>query len=553
MKKLSQKDISFKTFLLAVFILTALRLILAANQMIYILPRSAPIDDDLYFDAARNITNGLWLGEYGPLTLTKYPLFAVYLACLHRLKIPYMLGNAILWIAVAALAVWAFAPLCKKNIHRLALYFALTYSPACWAGFNMRVYRDAIFPALCTLFFVMRAGRALRLKSEDIKGYTLALTGRGLGLGLSWICREDGYWLLPFGLAALITCIIYIIIYKDIPRRRAKAVLLAVPGIITGLIIFAICITNYKYYNLFKLDDFNSGSFASAYGAMTRIPGENWDALVAVPADVRYQLYENCPSFRQFEFYLEDETSQLRKAFYNPDTADYRSGSLYWAIRRSAGELGIYESRASADRFFTQLAAEVNAYRDTVPGALKERHSITPPIKSDYIIPTINQVGDEIARVLSYRGLDKAGYPYLSDSFTGLIDDWQDYLHNKSNYSAIVDTAIPYHTPLQDMVYLPRDTLVVWLFRILTTPLLLRGIFMRAKAAFKFKKYSFEKQILIIVLPGLLAMALFRLFIAAFMEVAAFGIGTSAMYLGTVWPPVLLVALLWPCLINTDR
>ena len=69
-----------------------------------------------------------------------------------------------------------------------------------------------------------------------------------------------------------------------------------------------------------------------------------------------------------------------------------------------------------------------------------------------------------------------------------------------------------------------------------------------AKGFIRFKKQSFEKQIMLFVLPGMLAMGLFRIFIISFMEVAAFDIGTYAMYLGAAYPVLVLFCVLGLCL-----
>ena len=55
---------------------TVFRLWLSYQQMMFIMPGSAPIDDDLYYNWANGIAAGRWLGEYNYLTLSKYPFFA---------------------------------------------------------------------------------------------------------------------------------------------------------------------------------------------------------------------------------------------------------------------------------------------------------------------------------------------------------------------------------------------------------------------------------------------------------------------------------------------
>lgn len=547
LSRLSKKDISAKIFVLSALLLSAARLLLAANQMVYIIPGSAPIDDDLFFNRAVSIVRGDWLGEYGPMTLTKRPFFAIWLAFLHILGIPYLVGNCLLWILRGALAVLAFRPVCRRWICRLFLFGALIFNPMTWADYNMRVYRDAIYPCICALFFICVAGRAMRINGKLSSFTAFGLAG-GLFLGLSVITREDGHWLLPFLAAAILVSLVYICRNKALSSRILRAFLSFVPVFPALLCVLTICTINYKYYGLFKLDDFTSGPFADFYGAMTRFPRE--DPLVDVPQKTREIIYDACPDFRPFKGYL-DRPGPYRTAFSNPDSGDFRSGYLYWAIRRVAGELGIYDSPKGAREYFSSLAREINRLRDRTLGTLPKRRSITPPIKSGYIVPVIKTTGQEVAGVLFYTLDTKAWCRDLSDVTTGKIDLWQDFLKRRSNYQAVENRRNPYHTPFQDFIYRAADA-VTFIYRILTFPLFLLAVFSLFRGILKFKTLGREKQILLIGLLGLLGMGLLRLVMMAFMEVSAFGIGIYGMYLGRVWPALILVNVLAPCLFEKE-
>ena len=82
---------------------------------------------------------------------------------------------------------------------------------------------------------------------------------------------------------------------------------------------------------------------------------------------------------------------------------------------------------------------------------------------------------------------------------------------------------------------------VIWVYRLITVPLLVIGIYGGTKTFIKFRNRTYQKQITAFVLLGFLLMGLFRVFIISYMEISAFGIGTYAMYLGAVFPLVLLI------------
>lgn len=53
---------------------------------------------------------GNWLGEYNYLTLSKHPLFALWLAALQKLGLPYLIAGQLLWTAAALAMAAALAP-----------------------------------------------------------------------------------------------------------------------------------------------------------------------------------------------------------------------------------------------------------------------------------------------------------------------------------------------------------------------------------------------------------------------------------------------------------
>ena len=183
----------------------------------------------------------------------------------------------------------------------------------------------------------------------------------GVGMAAAFITRKDGYWLLPFFIAAAVIGGIFVLADIDLTGRAFRLISAALPAVMTVAVVLTICSINNKYYNVFTLTDFNGGSFADCYGAMTGLSHENLHPLVAVPEDVRQRMYEGCVSFGQFEYYPEEST--IKKGYAGGRTGDYQSGSFYWALRRSADEPGIYESPQKADRFWEKPAGEVNRLR----------------------------------------------------------------------------------------------------------------------------------------------------------------------------------------------
>ena len=142
-----------RTFWLWVAALTLLRLALAWGQQGYTWVGGAPLDDELMFRAAQSISRWEWLGPYDYLTLSKAMFYPLWLALLHLLHLPVLVGAAALWCGAALLAARAFQPMLRDNGRMLILYALLAFAPSSWASYTLRIYRDQIFPALCLLFF----------------------------------------------------------------------------------------------------------------------------------------------------------------------------------------------------------------------------------------------------------------------------------------------------------------------------------------------------------------------------------------------------------------
>lgn len=272
---------------------------------------------------------------------------------------------------------------------------------------------------------------------------------------------------------------------------------------------------------------------------MTRLPHENWNEIVAVPEDVRELMYDECPTFRQFREYLDREGAVCRKAYWNPQAEDYRSGSFYWALRLAAQEMGYYDNPQKAEELWRQIEKEVKDLRDKTDGSLKPRSSVTPPLKAEYISPVITEVLNSTKSVVTWQGMLPYEYD-ISRISRQDMEIWQGYLHEDCNYAAAENQPYSYYTDFQILIFKIMIG-VIWVYRLITVPLLIIGIYGGIKTFIKFKNRTYQKQITAFVLLGFLLMGLFRVFIISYMEISAFGIGTYAMYLGAVFPLVLLI------------
>lgn len=532
--------LSRRRFWLAVTALVLLRCFLTVFQRAYTWVGGAPLDDELMFRAAQAVSAGQWLGTYDYLTLSKAMFFPLWLALLHALRLPYLLGGALLWCAASLAAAMAFAPVLNTWGKRLFLFAVLAFAPSSWAAYTLRVYRDNIFPALCLLFFAGWAGAALRAVKAPDKPLWPWLLLAGAGLAAGYLDREDaGLFLLPF--AAVATLILLAVLLPRRQIRRAAALAIPYAALAAGAGVF--CALDFSHYGVWGLSDFSAGAFADAMGAMSRVATDSADLMLSVPADARETIYEVSPTFERLQYWLEED-AQLQNDFRDPVRDDYRAGSLYWAVRRAAQFEGVYATAQTAESYWQAVAAEVNAACDSgaVPTRGGKRSGTTQPIRASYIAPTLAETARGFVWALEF--IDCAPYSELRS--IGTEEDfalWRGYLHCDFNSAAEAGKDTPYYSPYQKIVFAVMD---VW--RFVCAAALSFGFFFALIRQFRalpavLRARRAESAVPWLLQFGLLGMALLRCAMIAFVEVSSFGIGTSTMYLASVHPLLILYAV----------
>ncbi|WP_370829161.1 hypothetical protein [Fournierella massiliensis] len=541
-----QQDMSRRTFWVLVALVVLVKLLMTRFQTVYVWVGGAPLDDELMFRAAQSITAGQWLGAYDWLTLSKHMFFAVWLAVCNLLHLPYLAAGQLLTCGAALACAFAFAPVLRRWKSRFALFALLAFSPAATASFTLRVYRDNIFPGLCMLFFAGLCGYALRCRRPVKQGIGWLVLS-GVGLGLAWLIREDGVWLLPFAAAGTLILILTALRDKgSLAKKLGRCALLAVPYGLLAAAILVYSAVNYACYGLFAVSDFSSGSFAAAVGAMSRVKAEEWKPLCSVPTDVRMKLYDAVPELKQLEYWLEED-EDLQNSFRNPELDDYQSGSFYWALRKAAWNEGVYDSPQKAEEYWQQVADAINALCDS--GQLEangpKRSSTTPPIRMEYVPDVLAEGVRSLLHTLTFR--DCA--PYYTDQRSLILPEdeavYEAYLGQQVNSAARAGSDLPYYSPLQKLVFAGMEAIRL-VYAVGLPVLFAAAVVLQIRQGFRLLQLRKQKAIqpgralLWVLLLGLVAMALLRCFMIAFVEVASFNIGTSTMYLSTVHPLLLL-------------
>ncbi len=543
--QLLQNDLQKWHFFLICAGILVFRLLLTGAQQVFLYPDESGMDDMLMYNMAVSITNGEWLGAYNFLTLAKHSFFALWLASLHVLGIPYLLGGQILWSAACVVMVWALAPIVQRRLWQLFLLSALLFNPAAVANpepfaFVTRVYRDNIFPALCLLCLAGLCGAALRYR-EPLRRSVGWLLLCGVFWAAVWLTREDGIWLVPFLFVGLVVTAVFIL-RAALPQKPLRLLCLLLPAVVLAAGLAAWSGMNYHYYGRFIISDFSANEFADAYGALTRVGPEHWHPEYAVPIEVRRELYDLSPSFAILEDYLEDPGIRERYG-------DHRSGGFYWALREAAAANGFYDSPELAKAYFTQLANEINGLCDAgLVSSRAARSSVTPPLDLRFVPPVAQEWVKNLLFCVTFQDCEPTSLVSIGE-YESQLAPMEDYLHEEVLLAYRENSELPYYSLWQRACFFILEA-IAWVYRIAIPVMLLCATAwqaLAARATFKRKdekENGDEKRLVWLLMLGLLFLFLLRAAMIAFTSVSSFQIGIYVMYLATVHPIMILYACL---------
>ncbi|MEG1016916.1 MAG: hypothetical protein RSE36_03815 [Oscillospiraceae bacterium] len=429
--KIKNYELSKRLFWMLAALFVALRIILVSQQTMSLAPEVSMLDDTLMYSAAKSISAGNWLGAYSYLAMGKHMLFSVWLALLNALKIPYLLAGQLLYIGACFALVFSFCPILKNRLVRLIFLVYLMYSPASYADFTLRVYRDNITTAVFMLAFAAVIGFAMRSCDARVgKLWGYAVLG-GLALGASWLLREDGAWLLPLYIVGFAVSIFYMV-KRNATKKLTRFCAAGSVAAIAALCIGSYCAVNYSHYGRFIVSDFTSEEFSDAYGALTRIEAEDEQSLILpVSREARGKLYSISPTFATLEKYLEDESMSQWQKDVGKGEIEYSGGGFYWAVRAAAQLEGYYSNAQSASEFCQRVSEEVNAGLESeTENVLPKRSGLNSPLDIKYLLPTLKETLDGFITVAAYGEIETS--PQLSTGPDELIGEMERYLHTKA-------------------------------------------------------------------------------------------------------------------------
>lgn len=363
---------------------------------------SAMHDDQLFVRLAAEIGMGNWLGDYSNLTHAKGVGYSLFLLINHAIGLPLKFSEHSLYLIAALFFSSVVFRISRSQVAAWLVFVVLAFSPVAWlAGATGRVMREGLYTpqALAILAFGLFCWVAPHMQSDsrlDTESRSVNwknLFAFGVVTGWFWLTREEGVWLMP---AMLVMAAYSLWSVRNMPRRWFATVFnLALPVFVAIIVVGGINFANYAVYGVFRNNDFRSGDFQAAYGALSRIRHENWQRYIVFPSDAREKAYAMSSAARELRPFFEGAAGDnwrkigCEQTGYSP-CPDILSGWFMWAFRDAVANAGYYRNAQTASRFYWQLASEINQGCAREPSAcLPPRETLVPPWREEYLRDTV--------------------------------------------------------------------------------------------------------------------------------------------------------------------
>jgi len=414
-----------KALKLAFVLLILLKLILVMGHKMYAIPEAGH-DDGLMYYRAISIINGKWLGTYNNLILAKGAFFSLWLAFLHVLSVPMLIGNELLYVAACLFFLFCIKNMVLNKKILLLIFGVLLFNPATLGVTQiLRIYRDGIFPAL--IIFILAGIIGVFLKKNDNKKMLMCSILSGIGLSAAWHTREDAFWVLPFVIAAAVITAAFLAVDRNCKDKLRKFVYLILPFFLLIASNLLVSSLNYIAYGRFVVNDYMSKDFQGAYGALTRVAHEQFDFYNPVPEEIRMKIYQVSPAFNELKPFLDEGPLEgwktQGKRNFNWPLHDYYSWFM-WALRDAVMLCGYYENPQKAKAYYERLAKEINDACDNglLPVRAGKRSTLATPFSRQYMKPTIKSAIDAALFVIKGNNIYLRSNPRQVSSPPVLIE-----------------------------------------------------------------------------------------------------------------------------------
>lgn len=519
-------------FWIALFIIFAIRMILISCQQPMIL-YFAGNDDAHIFSMAERLLDMDWLGPYTSMTLSKGIFASIFIAVANVLGIPFLTAEHIFYaLACLTLVLVLRKSLIKNDAISCGLFAILMFNPVLFCTELCRVYRDYINSSLLIFLVASLFGLFFNYKEKWTK-LIKYMVGIGLSFTSMYICREEGYWVLPVIIISVLMTVLFILLDKECLDKAKKIILYIIPVAIFGIIIIIICSLNCYAYGLFTLNQYSGKTWNNLLDALYSVKVEKEYDHVPVSKEAREKIYKVSPAFAELKENFEGEIGDAWAK--NGDIEDeIEEGWFSWAFIGITEMAGKYTDAKTVNDYFKQITNEINqAYED---GRLEKKEK-EPMFRQGFFNELFKNVGRahdlqvHLDQTFLRIGYDKfvAGEDEVETDIN-LIGKWNEILGqtstNKTTYNYFVDKVKINSLELINDIYKFFSPILFYV-SIITYIGGFIILFMKKTRFTNYKEMTF--------LTGILGLYIIRLFIIAYVETNMFKGAINAMYLSSTY------------------
>ena len=343
---LRRHQLAIGLLLLAVF-----KLWLVHTEEIY---GSATEFDALWFlNAAKH---WYWGSEYNWIAFVRPPAYPLFIAFVHLLDIRLRLGIELMQMSGYLALV---AGLRKAGVPRsvcLVSFAAMILHPGSFQ-LNSVTMADTFYAAILPLAL---GGLLLTLFTAKL----MHAMWTGVALAVLWNTREESVLIPPMIVVFLVLALfrqrLVVRSWKPAMRYWLKPAS-AMFGTLL-LLNLAVDAANYRVFHSFSKSELNAPSFRGAYRALLRIKPARDQRFVSFSTDALQRAYSVSPTFAQLKPQLEGELGRIWQVPALSALGLHEIGAPWsvWALRNAAATQGIHKSAESANRFYRNVAKEIN-------------------------------------------------------------------------------------------------------------------------------------------------------------------------------------------------
>ena len=342
-----------------VLMLVAFRIWLANTSNWQILVQTY-YDGHWYTLKALSIATGDWLGDYNKSTLIKSPGYAIFLAVLYLLRIPYGWGFSALIIISSLLFVRALKPRIQSRTWRIIIFLILIYNPIGFSAQSAYLYRNSVTPWFALAAIAAPMAIFLRRNNPNKKMIAWGIEGFFF-FGCYYQLREDVVWLLPFMLAAA-GIIIVLCVIKYLKNNTKILLMCCIAGILPLVGMWAsttaISLLNQHYYGIYTTNDRTKTASIEVINLLKQIDDGEKSETYWITEEALDMAAEVSPT-------LAADLDTIKLAFQNWGATyggDWVGHDLViWALR-DAGEMsGHYTDAQETQEYYNQIVEELEA------------------------------------------------------------------------------------------------------------------------------------------------------------------------------------------------